>query len=139
MEFIKKMFKKHKELINYAIFGVLTTLVNYVSYILFTRVFGVNLVVSNIIAWFLSVLFAFITNKMIVFGSKDLSKETVLKEGIYFFAARIFSLILDTGILYVMSKLMGINDLIVKIVSNVIVIIVNYALSKFLIFKKDNK
>lgn len=135
---IKNLFIKYKEIINYGIFGVLTTLVNYVSYILFTRLFGVDIFISNLIAWLLSVIFAFVTNKLIVFNSKDLSIKIVAKEGFKFMMARVFSLLLDMLILYVMADVMGINDLIVKIISNVIVIIVNYVLSKFIIFK-DNK
>ncbi len=138
MDKIKNLFIKYKEIINYGIFGVLTTLVNYVSYILFTRLFGVDIFISNLIAWLLSVIFAFVTNKLIVFNSKDLSIKIVAKEGFKFMMARVFSLLLDMLILYVMADVMGINDLIVKIISNVIVIIVNYVLSKFIIFK-DNK
>lgn len=138
MNKIKELFLKYKELINYGIFGVLTTILNYVSYIIFTRVFGINILISNLIAWTLSVIFAFITNKLIVFKSKELTSKILLKESISFLAARVFSLLLDMAILYVMSDLMGINDLIVKIISNIVVIIVNYILSKFIIFK-DNK
>ena len=133
---IKELWSKYKELINYGIFGVLTTVINYVSYILFTRTLGIDIFVSNLLAWILSVIFAFITNKLIVFESKQFTFKILLKEGATFTAARIFSLLLDMLILYVMSDLMGINDLIVKIISNIIVIIVNYVLSKFIIFKK---
>lgn len=133
------VYNKYKEIINYGIFGVLTTVVNYVSYIIFTRVFCIDILVSNLIAWFLSVIFAFITNKLIVFESKKFTINVILKEGVSFVIARVFSLLLDMAILYVMSDLMGINDLIVKIISNIIVIIVNYVLSKFIIFKNNKK
>lgn len=135
MNKIKELFIKYKELINYGIFGVLTTVINYVSYIIFTRVFNLDIFASNLLAWLVSVIFAFITNKLIVFESKEFTIKTLLKEGISFTVARILSLLLDMLILYIMSDLMGINDLIVKIISNIIVIIVNYVLSKFIIFK----
>lgn len=137
MEKVKQLWIKYKEVINYLIFGVLTTLVNYVSYIIFTRVFSVDMFVSNLVAWFLSVVFAFITNKLIVFESKEFTPKVIVKEGVSFMIARVFSLLLDMLILYLMADLLGMNDLIVKIISNVIVIIVNYVLSKFLIFKKE--
>ncbi len=137
MEKISKLFVKYKEIIYYGIFGVLTTIINYVSYIIFTRLFNIDIFVSNLLAWILSVIFAFVTNKLIVFESKKFTIEIVLKEIVAFMAARVFSLLLDMAILYVASDLMGINDLIVKIISNVIVIIVNYVLSKFIIFKNN--
>lgn len=132
----KELFIKYKELINYGIFGVLTTVINYVSYIIFTRVFKLEIFTSNLLAWILSVMFAFITNKIIVFESKEFTLKTLVKEGIAFIVARILSLLLDMLILYIMVDIMGISDLIVKIISNIIVIMVNYILSKFLIFKK---
>lgn len=135
MNKIKELYIKYKELINYGIFGVLTTIINYVSYILFTRLFSIDIFISNLLAWVLSVIFAFITNKIIVFESKEFTLKTIVKEGTSFVIARILSLLLDMLILYIMSDLMGINDLIVKIISNIIVIIVNYILSKFIIFK----
>ena len=136
MENLKNLHIKYKEVINYGIFGILTTIINYVSYIIFTRIFNIDIFISNLLAWFLSVLFAFITNKIIVFESKQITFKVIVKEGTSFIVARILSLLLDMFILYIMSDLMGINDLIVKIISNIIVIIVNYILSKFIIFKK---
>ena len=138
MNKIKELITKYSELISYGIFGVLTTIINYLSYVIFTRVFNLDIVVSNLIAWIVSVIFAFVTNKLIVFKSKKMELKVILKEAGAFLAARIFSLILDMLILYVMSEIMGINDLIVKIISNIIVIIVNYIISKFFIFKKSN-
>ena len=135
MNKIKELYIKYKEIIKYGIFGVLTTVINYVSYILFTRLFGIDIFISNSLAWILSVIFAFITNKLIVFESKKFTFKIIIKEGISFTVARILSLLLDMLILYIMSDLMGISDLIVKIISNIVVIIVNYILSKFIIFK----
>lgn len=130
---------KYKEILLYGIFGVLTTVVNYVSYVIFTRGFNVEIFISNLIAWLLSVIFAYITNKLFVFDSKSFKWNILCKEIISFSAARIFSLFLDMGILYVLVNLAHMPDLIVKIISNVVVIIVNYVLSKFIIFKHDNK
>ena len=139
MKLIKNIYNKYKELINYGIFGVLTTIINYLSYIIFTRLLNLDIFISNLLAWILSVIFAFFTNKIIVFKSKEFTFGVLIKESITFVGARVFSLLLDMIILYIMSDLMGINDLIVKIISNIIVIIVNYVLSKFIIFKSKTK
>lgn len=134
-KFIKKMFKKYKELIMYGIFGVLTTLVNIVVFYLLDKV-GINTYLNNTIAWILSVLFAFVTNKFFVFESKAKDKKTIFKEGTSFFTARIFSYFVDMFTIYLLFQVMGINKMISKIISNVIVIIINYVLSKLFIFKK---
>ena len=87
-----ELYKKYKEIINYLIFGVLTTVVSIGTYALFTKLFSINYLVSNILSWILAVLFAFITNKLFVFESKSKDKKQVTKEMINFFFFRIISL-----------------------------------------------
>lgn len=84
-----------KELFFYVVFGVLTTVVNVVVYVLFANYLGINYLVSNVIAWFLSVLFAYITNRKWVFESKS---SNIIKECGLFFGGRLFSGIVDTGL-----------------------------------------
>lgn len=133
------MFNKFKELFFYGIFGVLTTLINIFSYYVFCDIFCVNYVISNIIAWILSVSFAFITNKIFVFNSRDFEIKNFIKEIISFFSSRIFTGLLDMGILFFWVTILGIEDMIVKVFSNVIVIILNFVLSKLFVFKKSTK
>ena len=133
------MFNKFKELFLYGIFGVLTTLINIFSYYVFCDIFCVNYVISNIIAWILSVSFAFITNKIFVFNSRDFEIKNFIKEIISFFSSRIFTGLLDMGILFFGVTILGIEDMIVKVFSNVIVIILNFVLSKLFVFKKSTK
>ena len=95
--------------------------------------------ISNIIAWIIAVIFAFITNKLIVFGSKNMDKKVVMKETCGFFIARVISLGIDMGIIHLMIDFMKINELISKVVANIVVIIVNYIFSKMFIFKKEKK
>lgn len=121
-----------RELFWYVVFGVLTTVVNILSYLLFARIFNVNYIYSNIIAWFLSVLFAYITNRIWVFESKS---SNIIKEASYFFAGRIFSGVLDTGLMYVFIDLLSFGDEFSKVIIQVIVVIVNYVLSKYVVFK----
>lgn len=135
MSKLSKIIKENYEIFSYLFFGVLTTLVNYVTYILSTRLFSIDVEVSTIIAWVISVIFAYITNKLFVFKSKT-NKKGLLKEISSFTLARIFSLILDVLIMFIFVSILHFNDLIIKILSNVIVVIVNYVLSKLFIFKK---
>ena len=132
---MKKLINKYNEIIMYGIFGVLTTLINLLIFYVLDRL-GVNVYLNNSIAWIISVLFAFITNKLYVFNSKDTSYKIIAKEGIAFFLARIFSYFVDMFTIFMIFQVMGINKMIAKIISNVIVIIINYLLSKIIIFKK---
>lgn len=127
-------YNKYKEGILYLFFGGLTTLINIVSFYLLRKI-SIELYVSNIIAWILSVLFAFITNKKYVFESKG----NTLKEMISFFICRIASLIFDLLFMYIMIQLLNTNELLSKILSNVLVVIINYILSKLFIFKAKEK
>ncbi len=139
IELIKALCIKYKELIMYGIMGVLSTIVNIASFTIFEKVFGIPALISNVIAWIITVIFAYITNKLYVFESKSFKRDVLIKEILSFTSARIFSLLLEEAILYVLIDLMNVNSIITKIFSNIVVIIVNYILSKLVIFKKDKK
>ena len=136
MEKIKKLLKKYKFIILYGIFGVLTTIINIVTYALCYDMFNISNVVSNIIAWILSVLFAFITNKIWVFESKCFDFKIFIKELWNFIVCRLATGALDLGIMYVGVDLLKGPALILKIASNIIVIILNYVMSKLFVFKR---
>jgi len=135
-----KSFKKlkwfkfflNREIILYLIFGVLTTLVNIFVYLLFVEWVHINYIHGNIIAWFLSVVFAYITNRIFVFKSKN---KKIFSEFTFFVGSRLFSGCLDTLLLYIFVSLCYFDDLISKVVIGVIVVIVNYILSKMIIFR----
>lgn len=124
--------KLDRELFLYVVFGTLTFFVNIITYFIFEDLLGINYLISNILAWFFSVLFAYVTNRIWVFESK--SKE-ILKEMSLFFGGRIFSGAVDTGLMYLFIDILAIGDLISKIVVQVIVIILNYVFSKLIVFK----
>ena len=128
--------KLKNELILYVIFGVLTTLVNIAGYLFFTKVCGINYIISNILAWILSVLFAYITNRIWVFESTN---GNIIKEISLFFGGRLFSSIVDTGLMYLFVDILFINDFISKIIIQIIVVILNYLISRLVVFKKDNR
>ena len=126
------MIKFDRELVLYVVFGAFTFFVNIAVYFLFEDVLGVNYLISNIIAWFFSVLFAYITNRIWVFESKS---PDILKEMALFFGGRIFSGVVDTALMYLFIDVMMIGDAISKIVVQIIVIVLNYIFSKLIVFK----
>ncbi len=128
-------YNKIKEILWYGFFGVLTTLVNIISFYLLDKT-GMNVYINNFIAWFLSVLFAFITNKLFVFNSKSLDKKVIIKEVVSFFFFRILSLGIDMAGMYICISMININKMIAKVLMNIVVIIANYIFSKIFIFKK---
>ena len=133
---MRKLFGKYKEQILYLIFGLVTTVINFVVYWAMTRLINFDAYISNIVAWVGSVMFAFITNKFIVFNSIVASTKKIVLEIIGFIGARLFSLFAEMIIIYIGVSVLGANDLLVKLFTNIIVIALNYIFSKFLIFKK---
>lgn len=153
MNAIKKVLIKYKEPILYILFGGFTTVVNLAVFYLMNRAIGEKFyLVNNIVAWLAAVIFAYITNKLWVFESKSLAAKTVLKELAEFFSARIFSLGVEEGGLWLFVDKLGFDNfsfsvfgfevtgkLIAKLVLAVIVVLLNYFFSKFIIFKKNKK
>ena len=136
MRLIKKIWDKliTKEMISYIVVGLLTTAVNLVSFDLICNKLGVHDLVANLIAWFLAVTFAYITNNLFVFGSGIEERHKEVSKIFKFFSARVVTLgIEELGIL-VFVKLLGFNNMIVKYGLAVIVILVNYVFSKLFIF-----
>lgn len=132
-----KLYKKYKEIINYLIFGILTTVVSLVTYYLlvFTILNPNNpleLQIANIISWITCVTFAYITNRIYVFNSKN---KNILKEIIKFYSSRLTTLLIDMLIMFIFVTKLEFNDKIIKIIVQVIIIILNYILSKILVFK----
>lgn len=136
---IKELIKKYEEIIKYLIIGVATTALNYIVFALLINIANIEMHTSNIIAWFVSVIFAYFTNKLFVFESKSFKLNILGKEILSFGTARILSLVLEEIILYVFVNLLNMNQLIIKLIANVIVVIVNYILSKFIIFRKPKE
>ncbi len=151
MKMIKILFIKYKELITYVIFGVLTTVVNFFAFWIFTKIFGEDLyLVNNAIAWVVGVVFAYITNKLFVFESKSWDLKVITKEITGFLGARIFSFLVEEGGMLLFISVLGLGkksltvlgfaitgQFIVKILLAVIVVVMNYIFSKFIIFRKQ--
>lgn len=131
-----EILKKYKEGILYLFFGILSTIVNLGTYLISTRVFEINYLLSNIIAWIFAVLFAYITNKFFVFEVKNMEINFLMKEFFSFVNCRIVSGITEIVLIYLMVEILFINDFIVKIITNIIVVVLNFIFSKLIIFKK---
>ncbi|MBQ9537254.1 MAG: GtrA family protein [Desulfovibrionaceae bacterium] len=135
MSHLVQIYTKHREVWSYLFFGVLTTLINYIVYFVCLLAFHMHYATSNLIAWILAVLFAFITNKQYVFNSKNWDFHTTLRECWQFISARILSVIIETALLWLFIDFFICDERIVKIFTNIIVVLINYILSKYVIFK----
>nr|WP_276939101.1 GtrA family protein [Helcococcus sueciensis] len=139
IEKIKDLYSKHMQMINYIFFGGLTTLVNFVTYFVALKVFNIPNVPSNLIAWLVSVLFAFVVNKLYVFRSKSLEMKVILFELFTFVSVRLLTGALETIIMYVGVDIMHYNELVLKIIANVIVLLTNYFGSILIIFRRKDE
>ena len=128
--------KRKKEVISYLFFGVLTTLTNIVNYVVLSKLFEMDYKLATTIAWGISVLFAFITNKLYVFNSKETNIVLIAKEFTSFTFFRLLSYLMDLGMMVLMIEWLKTDDLIAKIIANFFVIFFNYFASKYVIFKK---
>lgn len=136
MKKIKELFSKYYDVIAYLVFGVLTTVVYYLVYMPLHYWLGISATVSTVIAWVISVTFAFLTNKPFVFRSHDWSKKTLLPEIRNFVVCRVGSGLLDMGLTFVTVDLLKWENIFVKLGISVLVVILNYVGSKLLVFKK---
>ena len=133
---IRALLEKYWDVITYLVFGVLTTVVNYVVYLPVYNVLGLSAAVSNAIAWVVAVAFAFLTNKPFVFKSSDWSAKTVVPELTKFVGCRVASGAAETLILLLVVDILGWNGNLWKLLVSVLVVIMNYFGSKLLVFKK---
>ena len=133
---IKNLVQKHRDILSYLFFGGLTTVVNYLVYLPCYNLLNLSAAVSNAIAWAVAVAFAYLTNKPFVFRSHDWSMKTVIPELTKFVTCRIGSGLLETGILFLCVDLLAWNGNVWKLITSVLVVILNYIASKLLVFKK---
>ena len=136
MNLLLDLLKKHRDIISYLFFGVLTTAVNYLVYLPCYNRLHLSASVSNVIAWVFAVAFAYLTNNPFVFKSHDWSAGTVLPELTKFVGSRVASGALETGIIFLTVDILSMNGNIMKLMTSVLVVILNYVASKLLVFKK---
>ena len=133
---IRTFIKKHYDILAYLVFGVLTTAVNYVVYLPCYNLLDLSAALSNVIAWAAAVAFAYVTNKPFVFHSHDWSAKTVLPELTKFVGSRVASGALETGIIFVTVDCLSWNGNVMKLVTSVLVVVLNYVASKLIVFRK---
>ncbi len=142
MKRLKELYFKYREPVDYLFFGGLTTAVNWLAYALSVGVLGLSVTAGNIFSWVCAVAFAFVTNKLWVFRSKSWAWPQWGKEAAAFVGGRVFSGLVELAGLPLLMKLgldqtlFGVEGFVAKIAISVVVIILNYFLSKFLAFRK---
>ena len=133
---LRVLIRKYYDIFVYLFFGVLTTLVNYIVYLPCYNLLHLSAAVSNVIAWAAAVAFAYLTNKPFVFKSHDWSSKTVIPELVKFVGSRVASGALETAIIFVTVDLLQWNGNVMKLITSVLVVILNYVASKLLVFRK---
>ena len=129
------LWQKYREVLLYLFFGGLTTIVSIGSYALLVLA-GLDPLIANIISWVLAVLFAFATNRIWVFRAPTSGAGAFVKQMASFFGGRVFTLVVEEAILYVFITRLGANSILVKVAAQVMVVILNYIISKLLVFRK---
>ena len=135
MKKIRALIEKYYDILSYLFFGVLTTVVNYLIYLPCYNIWGLSASVSNVIAWVGAVAFAYLTNKPFVFKSRDWSAKTVIPELTKFVGCRLGSGAMETAIIFVSVDCLGWDGNVMKLVTSILVIIVNYLASKLVVFR----
>lgn len=131
---IIQLIKSRKDLIAYILFGACTTIVNGATYFICADILSLSTVLSTAIAWIIAVLFAFVTNRKWVFKSIKKTPTGIIREIIYFFSCRITTGLIDIFLMYIFVDRFLLNGMLIKILSNLLIIILNYIASKYLVF-----
>lgn len=136
MNKIKLMIKKYREIIMYVFIGICTTLVNLITYTVMYKLLSFSINISNITSIAVAIIFAYFTNKIFVFDSKDNTFKTLFSEGIKFISARLFTMLIEVYGVYLLVVINGEDEFLGKIKVQVIILVLNYVMSKFIVFKK---
>ena len=132
----KTLYTRYQDVIPYLFFGVCTTLVNMAAYWVSAYPLGLNVPVSTFIAWVLAVLFAYVTNRRWVFHSTARTSAEITREIFSFFSCRLATFLVDLGCMFLFVDVLHWNDILIKALDNVLVVVLNYVASKLLIFRK---
>lgn len=133
---IKDLYNKYGDVLRYLIIGGVTTLIDFLTFTLLNGPLGVHYQVANIVAWVVAVCFAFVGNKWVVFRTETPGWHTLAREAGSFVAMRLTTLLFSAVFLYVTVSLLAWDETLSKLISNIVVIILNYVLSKLVVFRK---
>ncbi|VDG18848.1 GtrA family protein [Lactiplantibacillus mudanjiangensis] len=136
IKLIQQLWHRYQAVLAYLIFGGLTTVINFVAFWLFNNLIQWPYLISNVIAWLLSVLFAYVTNKLWVFDAATPTLKSLLQEAGAFFGFRLLSLGIDELIMFTGISILHGNPLLVKLLDQIIVVVLNWFFSKLFIFKE---
>ena len=132
-------YKKHKEALLYLFFGGVSFFLNMTMYFAFINIYSMNVLIANMISWIIIVAFCFVTNKIWVFDNKETAAKSLATQLLSFYASRLFTFGAEELILFVFIEKLNYNNLAIKLIAQIIVIISNYILSKLIVFRKENK
>ena len=139
MKKLLSLIKKYEEVISYLFFGGMTTVVNYIVYLPCYNLLHLSGAISNAIAWVAAVAFAYLTNKPFVFKSHNWSAKTVIPELTKFVGCRIGSGLAETAIIFIAVDLLSFNGNIIKLLTSILVVILNYVASKLVVFRRKER
>ena len=142
MNKLLSIYKKYQEIINYLIVGFLTTLVSIFTYFIFSLILDINknilFILANILSWICAIVFAYITNKKYVFKTTYFNKKEEIKTFSFFITSRLTTLFIELTFMFFTVKILLLNDKIAKVIAQIIVIVLNYFISKIFVFKKKS-
>ena len=129
-------YKKYKELLLYLFFVGLSFIVSIATYALFNVGMNINELIANVLSWIITVMFAFLTNRVWVFQSTTNGVAEFVKQMLVFYSGRVITLVVEEVILLVFITWLGFNSMLIKVIAQVIVILLNYVISKLVVFRK---
>ncbi len=138
LRIFEPFYKKYKEILLYLFFGGLAFFISIGSYAVANVKFGINELLANLISWVIAVLFAFMTNRIWVFAAPTETVGAFFKQMMSFFTGRIATLIVEEIILAVFITMLGFNSMLIKVIAQIVVIVLNYVISKLFVFKEKN-
>ncbi len=136
---VEPFYKKYKEVLLYLFFGGLAFIVSIVSFYLLIKNTAMNELVANLLSWIITVTFAYLTNRIWVFDAATDNKRELLNQIWKFYSGRIVTLIIEEVILFVFISWLGMNSIFIKIIAQIVVIVLNYVISKLFVFTKEEK
>lgn len=136
LNIFESFYKKNKEILLYLFFGGLAFVVSIATYAFFYVICGLNELVANVISWIITVTFAFLTNRIWVFDSPVYTVKDFITQLINFFGGRIVTLVIEEAILLIFITWLDMNSMLIKVIAQVVVIVLNYVISKLWIFRK---
>lgn len=135
---IQNLYYKLESVVLYAFFGVLTTVVSFGAQYLASRA-GCATAVSTVISWICAVTFAFFVNKFFVFKENSKNASDMLKQAGQFYAARLVSGVFEVVFMVVTVDKLGLNEMLMKLIAQIFILVSNYLFSKLIIFKKKSE